>query len=1244
MRILAIRGKNLASLAGEFEIDFQAEPLASAGLFAITGPTGAGKSTMLDALCLALYEKTPRLGRAASRNETIPDVGENSVTPSDPRTLLRRGASEGFAEVDFVGNDGVPYRSCWTVRRAYNKSQGKLQNTDVTLTRLTDQQVLGGHRKTDTLQLIEERIGLSFEQFTRAVLLAQNDFATFLKASDDDRAELLQTLTGTETFSQISMQAYGRMKSEKEKLERLEAQLKDLAPLLPELRAEKDAALKSQEGQVKALEEQKALTEGHLRCYQQLVQLTNNEVGAQKAHQEAIQAKENAAERYRQLKHIDQVQPARPLCAELERVATERETTAKAALGAQSSFKEAEKLAADHQKMVEEAAGVLARAEEAKARVQPQLDIAKAIDAQLAIIKPQCLATANTHEESRQQLDAALKREGETEKALSETQSALATTQRWLEEHATLRSLAENWAGWEALFSQGNGLLTEQKTVCSKQEGQDRQAQEIRTAAEKARAEHARLADRFKTAELTLATRTQACLAFNLEALAQRKQQLEARRDQLLSADQVWKGWHEWQSRKRQFETQQQSLQTAVEKGKQLRGELLGSRPALEKSLEAAEQALRIAELAASETAEDLRGQLQPDTPCPVCGALEHPYVSDAPQVNAILTGLRANVADARKSLAALAEKLGANENELKTSQQQLQKISDELSATDRSLAEEQQKWHTHPLQSELAPLEEQNRTPWLAESLQSVKDALTALTQEESNCREALRQKEMAQQDFNAARVALETCEKGLSELDTQQKTLAEARKASAERLVEIEKQLAVVLMQLDGAFSDATWREYWGTDPQSFVADCRTQVSAWGQRQKQVTELAQQIETLKVTVVALKEASAKAREQEKTLAEQRQTQEAVLKTRQHERAALFGGKAVAEVEAELNQAITGAKASLENAQQAQQKAANERTRLEEASRNAASQLVKLEGALKKADEELHAWLNAFNQKSEGGLLTLDELRTLLGFDTEWITKERTALQALTQAVVSTEAVLKAHQAARVQHESGKPTPATAEELAESQAKLLTSLNSALEILNNLKLEIAQDDARLKQSEALRTTLEKQSATSRVWSQLSDLIGSSDGKKFRNFAQQLTLDILLGYANRHLESLARRYRLVRIADSLGLMVVDQEMGDEVRSVHSLSGGESFLVSLALALGLASLSSHRVRVESLFIDEGFGSLDADSLNIAMEALDNLQALGRKVGVISHVQEMTERIGTRIQVQRQAGGLSKLLIA
>ena len=202
MRILAIRGKNLASLAGEFAIDFQAEPLGSAGLFAITGPTGAGKSTLLDALCLALYEKTPRLAKA--RGEHIPDVGDNDVLPADPRTILRRGAAEGYAEVDFVGSDGVSYRARWSVRRSRAKVDGKLQQSEVSFSRLIDSQVLSDHRKSETLRLIEAKIGLDFDQFTRAVLLAQNEFSAFLRASDDERAELLQTLTGTEAFTLIS--------------------------------------------------------------------------------------------------------------------------------------------------------------------------------------------------------------------------------------------------------------------------------------------------------------------------------------------------------------------------------------------------------------------------------------------------------------------------------------------------------------------------------------------------------------------------------------------------------------------------------------------------------------------------------------------------------------------------------------------------------------------------------------------------------------------------------------------------------------------------------------------------------------------------------------------------------------------------------------------------------------------------------------------------------------------------------
>ena len=173
MRVLAIRGKNLASLSSEFEVDFQSEPLASAGLFAITGPTGAGKSTLLDALCLALYDSTPRLEKAVARNSEVPDVGDASIAQHDPRTILRRGAAEGFAEVDFVGNDGISYRARWTVRRARAKADGKLQNSDVSLESLADRKFLSERKKTETLKLIESKIGLTFDQFTRAVLLAQ---------------------------------------------------------------------------------------------------------------------------------------------------------------------------------------------------------------------------------------------------------------------------------------------------------------------------------------------------------------------------------------------------------------------------------------------------------------------------------------------------------------------------------------------------------------------------------------------------------------------------------------------------------------------------------------------------------------------------------------------------------------------------------------------------------------------------------------------------------------------------------------------------------------------------------------------------------------------------------------------------------------------------------------------------------------------------------------------------------------
>ncbi|MDF5938610.1 AAA family ATPase [Pseudomonas aeruginosa] len=243
MKILAIRLKNLASLAGEQEIDFTREPLSSAGLFAITGPTGAGKSTVLDALCLALFGSTPRL-ESTSASSKVPD-GRNELSSNDERNLLRRGCASGYAEVDFVGIDGHRYRARWETRRSRDKADGALQKSQQSLQDLETQQMLAANKKSEFREQLEQKLGLNFAQFTRAVLLAQSEFSAFLKASDNDRGALLEKLTDTGLYSQLSKAAYQRASQADEQRKQLEQRLEGSLPLAEQARAGLEAALES---------------------------------------------------------------------------------------------------------------------------------------------------------------------------------------------------------------------------------------------------------------------------------------------------------------------------------------------------------------------------------------------------------------------------------------------------------------------------------------------------------------------------------------------------------------------------------------------------------------------------------------------------------------------------------------------------------------------------------------------------------------------------------------------------------------------------------------------------------------------------------------------------------------------------------------------------------------------------------------------------------------------------------------
>ena len=189
-------------------------------------------------------------------------------------------------------------------------------------------------------------------------------------------------------------------------------------------------------------------------------------------------------------------------------------------------------------------------------------------------------------------------------------------------------------------------------------------------------------------------------------------------------------------------------------------------------------------------------------------------------------------------------------------------------------------------------------------------------------------------------------------------------------------------------------------------------------------------------------------------------------------------------------------------------------------------------------------------------------------------------------------------------------------------------------------------NDAKLRSNQqALFEQISSQSAEADLWQRLDGLIGSAKGDKFRKFAQGLTLDHLLQLANQHLSRLHGRYLLRRKSTGeLELEIVDSWQGDTARDTRTLSGGEGFLVSLALALALSDLVSNKTSIDSLFLDEGFGSLDGDTLEIALTALDSLNASGKMIGIISHVEAMKERIPAQIRVEKGGGiGHSRLVV-
>ena len=1246
MRILKISGRNLASLAGDFCVDFEQEPLASSGLFAISGPTGAGKSTLLDAMCLALYDATPRLLKRKSAS-LLPDVGDDTVSVHDPRTLLRRGAADAWAEVDFVGNDALRYRARWSVKRSRNKVTGPLQKSSMSLHQLPELAPLG-KTNTEVLSEISQRVGLSFEQFTRAVLLAQNEFSAFLKTEENERGELLETLTGSGIYSAISKRAYERFKAEQAASQRLASRLADQTPLPAEARAELDTQSAAADEALSNVDARKAALEQQLRWQEELDKLAGQIAQAEGSLAESVALVDAASGRKRYLATIDAVQPARPLVADRARLAAER-TNVQAAIVA---CDEALAAAVTAQEQAAQAlTGISSRvqaAEQAQRAAAPQLDAAKRLDATIAALTPSHAAAATAREAAARELNAANAAASDAAIRLESNRSAHQQTGAWLEGHRHLEPLAAQWPRWDKLFVQATKDAECERSLSAELVQADAALNAARAAEQAAAVALSESAVRFQALEAARQQAIAALTVFNPHDLRAARQALDQRRDNLAAGEKALAEFDAIRLRLQQAAIRASELAQATAAAQALLAAAVTDAVAIDAARAQAERSHHAAQLACAGSVEDLRETLEDGEPCPVCGSADHPYQNQDASLRAMLASLDAEVIRCRAVAADNLTAQSAQRASIAANEQQSAVTMREQKSLEPALEKAQSVWAASALAAEVP--EEETRSEWFATQMDIIRVKSRELDAQEQAERAA----------FDARDKAQAACDLGAAERDRTQEAASASRATAAqasanhasvaERRAHAAASLAAVLDELDGVVGTGQWREAWLKDPAGFRAERADEAGQWNTHAAKHAALGASLATQGVEHGALQQRCDHCTQLAAAAQATYERVDLELAGKQRERMALWDGKSVAEVEAELLLAIDNARTQLASQQAAREHAAHAETRARESLAHNKERLAAVEAQAIAADARFQAWLLGFGEQHPGlDPVDGETVDKLLALEPSWIAQERRALAALDTAAANAVTVLTERRTRRELHlqsplaDSSQPVSTLAEALTGLEAER----KAAHDVATALRLQVAQDNVRRENAKSVMADIEAQQAVERRWGQMNELIGSADGKKFRNYAQQFTLDVLLGYANSHLSHLARRYRLERVltsgGPSLGLLVRDQDMGGEIRSVNSLSGGESFLVSLALALGLASLSSNRVRVESLFIDEGFGSLDSDTLRVAMDALDGLHSTGRKVGVISHVQEMTERIATKVLVQPSGGGTSSVTV-
>ncbi len=1073
MKILKLRFKNLNSLYGEWCIDFTAPEFGADGIFAITGPTGSGKSTILDAICLALYGATPRLGK----------ISKNS------NEIMSRQTGECFAEVTFAAAAGE-FICHWQQHRARKKPDGNLIETRHEIADAANGKILES-KKRQVAAVIEQKTGMNFERFTRSILLAQGGFDTFLKADSDHRAPILEQITGSGIYSEISKKVHERQRNEREKLNLLQAETNGITILSTEQEATLNTELgeKLKDENRLAAQHQKIATavlwlDGIAKLRHEIVTLTREEAELEQVN---TAFKPERDQLVRALKAAEFDGEFAALSAIRQQQKSDQEQLEKIT----GRIPEIEKTVSTQKDLLQNAAAAVAKAKTGQKTTGQIIQQVRLLDQQLSDRKRAINTQENEYQKLLLQINDQAKVRQQFQTKLATGRQEIKRLQEYKSNHHNDEILITQLAGFKEKITKLQEISNQILTAENSQQNTAQQGQ--------------------KASDF-----------FDAETLALNNRQKE---------------YHSLQKLLREKKLKLQEI---------LKGRLLREyRTEKENLLQELILLHKISEL------ESERAQLKDGKPCPLCGAENHPF---------------------------------AEANVPKISPTEI-KIAELTQTIDR--AEE--------LENAVSRLES------------SEKETATAVIEIEKRVAEALNEKQ--------------SCEKAQAQIAADLRQLKQQLEQARTTLLSNLKPLAI---------TDIPEK-----NPNQLLEALEQRQGKWLEIQEKVSLIVQQNydldnEIKKVdAIIATHNHSAA--DKKTALANDRREYDRLTA----ERRRLFGDKKPEVEEACLEKAVAEAEADEKSAHKAWDEA-------QQALNSTKVKLTDLKDSLRQRTLQLqNVTANFVTGLQENGFT--DEAAFLASrLDPDKRNQLNLRARELDNSLTELKARKQDHENRLNQELALKVTAAELADLLPEKEKLNLALQKIRDEIGGLKQRLLDNHNARKKIRKKQALIEAQKRECHKWDKLYYLIGSADGKKFRNFAQGLTFELMVAHANRQLEKMTDRYLLLRDdQEPLELNVVDNYQAGEIRSTKNLSGGESFIVSLALALGLAKMASRKVRVDSLFLDEGFGTLDEESLETALETLSGLQQDNKLIGIISHVPALKERIATQITVTPATGGKSSI---